>query len=71
MEPEEDKPIDAATLRKLKHDIRNQLSNIIMSVEQLRYELTDVSEDCAFYMNTVSDSCSRINSLLDTEGNDT
>ena len=57
--------MDAEAVRMLKHDIRNQLSNIIMSVEQLRHELTNVSEDCTFYLNTVSDSCSRINSLLD------
>lgn len=69
MEPGEHKPLDAEAVRALKHDIKNQLSNIIMSVEQLRYELTDVSDDCAFYMNTVSDSCSKINSLLDGNKN--
>lgn len=67
MNPDEQKPISAEALRTLRHDIRNQLSNIIMSVEQLRYELPDMSDDCAFYMNTVSDSCSRINRLLDPE----
>jgi len=66
MEPGEQKPIDAEALRMLRHDIKNQLSNIIMSVEQLRYELTDISDDCTFYINTVSDSCSKINSLLDS-----
>lgn len=67
-EPDEHKPMDAEEVRVLKHDIRNQLSNIIMSVEQLRYELTNVSDDCAFYLNTLTDSCSKINSLLDNKG---
>jgi hypothetical protein len=71
MAPEEHKPIDGQTFRTLKHDIRNQLSNIIMAIEQLRYELPQVSDDCRFYIKTINDSCSRINGLLDSESGDT
>jgi len=63
MEPQ-DKVVDAEALRKLKHDIKNQLSNIHLALEQLRYEVPDPSSDCLFYIDTISISSIRINSLL-------
>lgn len=60
--------IDAEALRVLRHDIKNHLSNIIMAVEQLRYEVSDPSPDCSFYMDTISDSCTKINQLLNNAG---
>ncbi|WP_295721422.1 hypothetical protein [Mucilaginibacter sp.] len=51
-------------LRKLKHDIKNQLSNIHLALEQLKYELPDISEDCMFYIDTISTSSTKINDLL-------
>lgn len=64
MQADDLNPIDAEALRVLKHDIKNHLSNMIMAVEQLRYEVTDPSPDCSFYMDTISDSCKKINQLL-------
>lgn len=55
---------DAETLRKLRHDIKNQLSNIHLALEQLRYEIPDPSSDCLFYMDTIEISSTRINKLL-------
>ena len=52
------------TLRVLRHDINNQLSNILLALEQLRYEIPDPSEDCIFYLNSISVSSAKINSLL-------
>jgi hypothetical protein len=52
------------SLRDLKHDINNQLSNILLSLEQLRYEITDPSEDCIFYLDSISISAGRISTLL-------
>ena len=52
-------------LAKLRHDVKNQLSNIQLSIEQLRYEIPDISEDCLFYLDTIDKSCIQINSLLD------
>ena len=52
------------TLRILRHDINNQLSNILLAIEQLRYELPDASEDCIFYLNSISTSSAKISSLL-------
>jgi len=57
--PEEDK------LRRLRHDIRNQLSNINLSLEQLKYEIPDdVGSDSEFYISTIASSCAKINELL-------
>jgi hypothetical protein len=59
-----DKGSDKDTLRILRHDINNQLSNILLALEQLRYELPDVSEDCKFYLDSISTCSEKINSLL-------
>ncbi|HMG10113.1 MAG TPA: hypothetical protein VK609_16480 [Mucilaginibacter sp.] len=53
------------SLRKLKHDIKNQLSNIYLALEQLKYEMPDATADCLFYLDTISISSSQINTLLD------
>ena len=52
------------TLRVLRHDIKNQLSNIHLELEQLRFELPDASEDCIFYMDLISKSSTKIDTLL-------
>ncbi|WP_184545983.1 hypothetical protein [Mucilaginibacter sp. FT3.2] len=51
-------------LRKLKHDIKNQLSNIHLALEQLKYELPEMNEDCLFYIDTIETSSTKINNLL-------
>ena len=52
-------------LRKLRHDIRNQLSNINLSVEQLKYEIPDdAGSDTALFINIIAESCAKINDLL-------
>ncbi|MDB5151125.1 MAG: hypothetical protein JWQ57_5145 [Mucilaginibacter sp.] len=55
---------DAEALRKLRHDIKNQLSNIHLALEQLRYEIPNPTSDCLFYMDTIEISSTRINKLL-------
>ena len=58
-EPKEDK------IRKLRHDIRNQLSNINLAVEQLKYEIPDdAGSDSEFLINTIAMSCAKINVML-------
>jgi hypothetical protein len=52
------------SLRDLKHDINNQLSNILLELEQLRYEIPNASEDCIFYLDSISISSAKIVSLL-------
>lgn len=52
-------------IRKLRHDIRNQLSNINLAVEQLKYEIPDdAGSDSEFYINTIAISCEKINLML-------
>jgi hypothetical protein len=48
----------------LRHDIRNQLSNIQLSLEELRHEMPGDSSDIAFYFDTIAASCDKINLLL-------
>lgn len=55
---------DRDTLRMLRHDINNQLSNILLALEQLKYEIPDPSEDCIFYLNSISVSSAKINHIL-------
>jgi hypothetical protein len=56
---------DPDALRTLKHDINNQLSNILLALDQLRYEIPDASEDCRFYLDSISMSSAKIISILE------
>ncbi|GAA3970775.1 hypothetical protein [Mucilaginibacter dorajii] len=56
------------TLRKLKHDIKNQLSNIHLALEQLKYELPDMPGDSLFYIDMINTSSTKINDLLNNAG---
>ena len=54
-------------LKILKHDIKNQLSNIQFAIEELRYELQrDVSADQLLCINLIAESCVKINDLLNS-----
>jgi hypothetical protein len=59
-----EKRANRETSPALRHDINNQLSNILLSMEQLKYEIQDASEDCAFYLDLIEKSVAKINSLL-------
>lgn len=62
--PEGNKPAEDK-IRRLRHDIRNQLSNINLAVEQLKYEIPDdAGSDSEFYITTIAISCEKINVLL-------
>lgn len=66
--PANDDASHEQALRTLKHDIKNQLSNINLALEQLRYEMLDASTDCVFYMDTIAMSCAKINDLVKNAG---
>lgn len=52
-------------LKELRHDIRNQLSNIQLAAEQLRYEIPqNASDDYQLYINLIAESCNKINDFL-------
>ncbi|ASU32491.1 hypothetical protein [Mucilaginibacter xinganensis] len=55
-------------LRALKHDVKNQLSNILLAIEQLRYEIPEPSADCLFYLDSISMSSATIDKLLNEAG---
>jgi len=59
-----EKGADKDSLRTLRHDINNQLSNILLALEQLRYEIAYTSEDCIFYLDLITASAAKINTLL-------
>ncbi|MDB4918681.1 hypothetical protein [Mucilaginibacter sp.] len=56
--------INNQTMRALKHDVKNQLSNILLAIEQLRYEIPEPTADCMFYLDSISLSSARIDALL-------
>jgi hypothetical protein len=55
---------ESEAMRAMKHDINNQLSNILLALEQLKYEITEPTEDCIFYLNAISISSAKITTLL-------
>lgn len=63
-QPEEDNLISNIAFKALKHDIKNQLSNIYLAIEQLKYELPEVTTDISFYLDMINTSCNNINSVL-------
>jgi len=58
------KAIDANALFALKHDIKNQLTNITLVLSQLRYELPDITPECADYLEMIEASARQIDNLL-------
>ena len=63
-EPLGDKPPRPDELSILRHDIRNQLSNIQLVVEELRFEIIHPSADVVIYLDMIASCCTNINVLL-------
>jgi uncharacterized membrane-anchored protein YhcB (DUF1043 family) len=63
MQPEE----ESQKLREIKHDIKNQLSNVYFAIDQLRHELStsDASSFAAFCVDTIANSCQAINKHIE------
>ena len=59
-----EKEVDKEVMRALRHDVNNQLSNILLALEQLRYEIPEGTEDANFYLDSILISASKISSLL-------
>ncbi|TWR24246.1 hypothetical protein FPZ42_17335 [Mucilaginibacter achroorhodeus] len=49
---------------KLRHDIRNQLSNIQLALAGLEFECDQTNEDLALYLSSIAESAKRIDKLL-------
>ena len=59
-----DGTVDEETMRKLKHDIKNQLSTIHLALENLKYETPDPTDDFKYCIETIFTSAAKINELL-------
>jgi len=58
------KVVDADTFETIKHDIKNQLSNITLVIAQLKYELKDAPADQLDYLEMIALSTSKIDAIL-------
>jgi len=56
--------IDNEAMRILRHDIKNQLSNISLLVAELKYEINAPSADCLSYLDMIDRSVLTIDTLL-------
>jgi hypothetical protein len=63
-QPLKERPAGPDELTVLRHDIRNQLSNIQLVIEELRYEIVEPSPDVIVYLDMIATSCININILL-------
>jgi hypothetical protein len=59
-----DKPVEDEAMIRLRHDINNQLSNINLALETLRYEIPEPTEDSTFCINAINTSVEKIKELL-------
>ena len=64
MDDEPKPPVNEKVFSALKHDIKNQLSNILLALEGLRYEVSDTDIDVKLYMDSLSQSAKKIDDLL-------
>ena len=62
---EQNKPLSGEAFEMLKHDIRNQLSNIQLALEGLKYEVDDEGKDLSLYFDSMAQSAKKIDKLLD------
>jgi hypothetical protein len=60
----DNKPVNLDDIVILKHDIKNQLSNILLAVEGLKFELEDKQDDVSLYIDSLSQSVKKIDLLL-------
>ncbi|MDB5127717.1 histidine kinase dimerization/phospho-acceptor domain-containing protein [Mucilaginibacter sp.] len=61
---DENKLISSRAFEMLKHDIKNQLSNIQLALEGLKYEVDDKDGDLGLYLDSMAQSAAKIDKLL-------
>lgn len=57
-------PANSKAFDVLKHDIRNQLSNIQLALEGLKYEVDNQKGDLDLYFDSMAQSAKKIDKLL-------
>ncbi|MEO6633108.1 MAG: hypothetical protein ABIN13_15340 [Mucilaginibacter sp.] len=60
----DDKVVNNEAMRTLRHDIKNQLSNINLIIGELKYELETASADCHMYLDMLEKSVESIDEML-------
>ncbi|MCQ6961346.1 hypothetical protein [Mucilaginibacter aquariorum] len=63
---DENKLISSGAFEILKHDIKNQLSNIQLALEGLKYEVDDQNSDLDLYLDSMAQSAAKIDTLLNS-----
>jgi signal transduction histidine kinase len=63
---DENKLISSEAFKMLKHDIKNQLSNIQLALEGLKYEVDDKNGDLRLYLDSMAQSATKIDTLLNS-----
>jgi hypothetical protein len=58
--------IETAAIKILKHDIKNQLSNIQLAVAGLKYETAYMEADSKLYIDSIADAAVKIDQLLNS-----
>jgi signal transduction histidine kinase len=56
--------LNEGAFKELKHDIKNQLNNIQLALEGLRYEISDTDPNLKLYMDSLSEAARKIDELL-------
>ncbi len=56
--------VDMEALRLIKHDIKNQLSNIHLALDTIKHEVSDETGDVKFCIELITASAAKIDSLL-------
>jgi len=60
----EERSVEAEAVNKLRHDIKNQLSNIHLALDTMKYEVTAPSEDFLYCLESIAASATKINELI-------
>ena len=61
----DDKVVNNEAMRILRHDIKNQLSNISLIIGELKFELKAAPADCLMYLDMLEKSVGSIDEMLE------
>ena len=60
----ENERVDLKAIRLIKHDVKNQLSNIHLALDTMKHEVDNPTEDFKFCIETIAQSASKIDALI-------
>ncbi len=60
----DDKVVNNEAMRTLRHDIKNQLSNMNLIIGELKFELKSANTDCHMYLDMLEKSVESIDEML-------